>query len=118
MFNHPALLRQLNLCAEQLRRAGESDWSRRVLAAGDQVRRSGWTETGKVAVDLLFSADPGLDSVLFGAEHERRLGGPVGVADANGRMSELRDRLKQLAAYPLRQALAPGAPRQRSPDLG
>ncbi len=117
MFNHPALLRQLNLCAEELRRGGETAWARRLVVAADLVRRSGWCDTGKAAVDALFSVEPGLDSVMLGAEHERRLGGPVGVADANIRISELRNKLKELAAAPLRQAPPPGAPRQRSPDL-
>ena len=117
MFTHPSLLRQLTRTAEHLRRSGEPDWARKAVVAADAVRKMGWTDSGRLAVQALFDADPSLDSVSFGAEHERRLGGPLGVNDANQHLSELRIGLKELATLPLRAAIAPGTPRLRSPDL-
>ena len=118
MFTHPSLLRQLTRAAEHLRRSGEADWARRVVVAGDAIRKMGWTESGRQALQDLFEADPSLDSLSFGgAEHERRVGGPLGVRDANEALSEIRITLKELAALPLRAAIAPGTPRLRSPDL-
>jgi len=117
MFTHPSLLRQLTLVSEQLRRAGESAWARRVVQAADKLRKSGWTDTGKQALQELFDTPPSLDSVHFGAEHERRLGGLQGVAQANESFSVLRVKLKELGTFPLKAAPAPGLPRLRSPDL-
>jgi hypothetical protein len=117
MFTHPSLLRQLKATADQLRKAGEMDWARRVSQSGDLVRKSGWTAAGKRGLDMLFAGDGALDSVSFGVEHERRLGGPQGTAQANQRLSELRQGLKELATLPLRAEPNPDAPVQRSPDL-
>jgi hypothetical protein len=117
MFTHPSLLRQLKATAEHLRRAGEMDWARRVVQAGDHVRKSGWTAAGKKGLDALFAGDGALDAVSFGVEHERRLGGPVGVGEANQRLSELRLGLKDLGSLPLRAEPNPDLPVQRSPDL-
>ena len=117
MFTHPALLRHLTLTADHLRRAGESAWARRMVMTADRVRKSGWTEHGKAALQELFEAPPLFEALNLGAEHERRLGGPQGVSDANLRLSELRVLLKEMGTLPLRASLDPGAPRQRSPDL-
>jgi hypothetical protein len=117
MFTHPSLLRQLTLVSDHLRRAGESDWARRVVQAADRLRKTGWTDSGKQALQDLFETQPTLDSVNFGAEHERRLGGRLGVLEANERFIGLRVKLKELGTLPLRTAPQPGVPRLRSPDL-
>ena len=117
MFTHPSLLRQLTLVSEQLRRAGESAWARRVVVTADRIRKSGWTDSGSQALRELFETPPSLDSVNFGAEHERRLGGYQGVLAANERMLALRVKLKELGTFPVKAAPDPGVPRLRSPDL-
>lgn len=116
MFTHPALLREMTVTAEFLRRGGEVEWARRVVGAADQVRRLGWTEAGHQALRSLWDSDPSIESVTFGAEHERHLGGPVQSAQANERLSRHRAKLTDLAQQRLAQSPAPG-PRLRSPDL-
>lgn len=117
MFTHPALLRQLTMTADHLRRGGETAWSRRVVLAADTIRKMGWTDAAVRSFAGLFETDPGLDAVNFGAEHERRLGGPHGVDDANRRLSELRIKIKELATHPTRESPDPEVRRPRSPDL-
>jgi hypothetical protein len=117
MFSNPSLLRQLTLTAEQLRRGGEGAWARRLVQTADQIRKIGWTDDAQKELTGLFEADPGLESVTFGAEHERRLNGPAGVSAANIRLSELRLVIRELAAHPTKQGPPPGEARKRSPDL-
>lgn len=117
MFTHPALLRQLTLCADQLRRGGEAAWARRVVQTADAMRKLGWTEASRGRFGELFEVDPRLESVLFGAEHERRLGGPQGVADANAKLADMRTKIKELATHPTQDSPDPELKRPRSPDL-
>lgn len=117
MFTHPALLRQLQMTAETLRRAGETAWSRRLVQVADTVRKSGWTELGRESLLALFEGQGTLDSVTFGAEHARRLSGRQDLEQANERLSLHRQKLRELGQLPTRQPLSAGAPRKRSPDL-
>jgi hypothetical protein len=117
MFTHPALLRQLTLAADHLRKGGEAAWARRLVGAADAVRKLGWTDAALGPIHELFKAEPGLDSVSFGAEHERRVGGPQGAAEANARLSEMRIKIKELALHPVKGAPDPEVRRPRSPDL-
>jgi plasmid stabilization system protein ParE len=118
MFTHPALLRQLTLCADHLRRGGETAWARRVVQAADSMRKLGWTDAARAHYGQLFEGEAHLDTVGFGSEHERRLGGPQGVAEANARLAELKSKIKELASHPTKEAPDPELRRQRSPDLG
>ncbi len=115
MFTHPALLRELTLTSELLRRSGEGAWARRVTQAADGLRRSGWTDEGLRLVKDLQRGEPGLHQVSFGAEHLRQAGGEAGVAQANARLERHRRKLAELIELPTREA--PAGPRQRSPDL-
>jgi hypothetical protein len=117
MFTHPALLRELTLLADFLRRNGEAEWSRRVVQAADGVRKAGWTADGHQRVQALFAGDRNLHSVSFGAEHHRWVGGESGVHRANDRLDQHRRKVQDLSTHPVHQAPAQG-PRQRSPDLG
>lgn len=117
MFTHPALLRQLTLTADHLRRGGEAAWARRVVQTADALRKLGWTEMATQRFLELYEGEPRFESVSFGAEHERRLGGPLGVQEANVRLTELRVTLKELATHPTQQAPDPEVTRARSPDL-
>jgi hypothetical protein len=114
MFTHPALLRELTMLADFLRRSGESDWSRRVVVVADAIRKSGWTEAGAAHAQTLFKGEPNIYQVSFGAEHARFLGASTGL-QANARLEQLRLKVLELAAQPL--VAAPSGPRQRSPDL-
>src|SRR5947208_3008045 len=107
MFTHPALLRQLTMTADHLRRGGETAWARRVVQAADALRKLGWTDAAVARFSELFESDPGLDAVMFGSEHERRLGGPQGVGEANFRLSELRVKMKELATHPTQESPDP-----------
>src|SRR5262245_39168766 len=107
MFTHPALLRQLNQAAELLRRGGETAWARRLVQAADQLRKLGWTAEARTALMELFDGQYRLEAVSFGSEHERRLGGPQGCAEANARLAELRQKIRELASHPLRDAPDP-----------
>jgi hypothetical protein len=118
MFTHPALLKQLKLAAALTRQAGATDWARRLVTSADAVRKHGWTEKGFEAYQSLFQGDGNFDSLSFGIEHSRRLGGPEGIASANQELSELRQELKIQASLGLRDTPAPGTWRPRSPDLG
>lgn len=115
MFTHPALLRELTLCAEHLRRNGESEWSRRVVVTAEALRRSGWTEEGHRHFRALFDGDPSLNQARFGPEHQRHTGGEAGAQLANQRLERYRVKLAELGALPVRSA--PQGPRLRSPDL-
>ena len=105
------------MTADHLRRGGETAWSRRVVQVSDQMRKLGWTDAARLKFCELWESDPNLESVSFGAEHERRLTGPQGVADANLRLVELKIKLKELAAHPVQGAPDPEVKRPRSPDL-
>jgi hypothetical protein len=105
------------MCADHLRRGGETAWARRVVQTADSMRKLGWTDASQGRFRELFEVDPPLESVSFGAEHERRLGGPQGVADANARLAEIRIKIKELAAHPTQDAPDPQLKRPRSPDL-
>ena len=115
MFTHPALLRELTLMAELLRRSGEAEWSRRTVQATDGVRKAGWTAMGAGHVRALFGGERSLHSVSFGAEHHRWVGGEPGVHKANDRLERHRLRVLELMEHPV-QAPEEG-PRKRSPDL-
>jgi hypothetical protein len=115
MFTHPALLRELTLMADLLRRSGEAEWSRRAVQAADGVRKAGWTEAGAAHARGLFAGDRSLHSVSFGAEHHRWVGGEPGVHRANDRLERHRLKLLDLMNHPV-QAPEEG-PRKRSPDL-
>jgi hypothetical protein len=115
MFTHPALLRELTLMAELLRRSGEAEWSRRTVGAADAMRKAGWTEAGAAHARSLFVGDRNLHSVSFGAEHHRWVGGEPGVHRANERLERHRLRVLDLMTHPV-QAPVEG-PRKRSPDL-
>jgi hypothetical protein len=117
MFTHPALLREMTLLADFLRRNGEAEWSRRVVLAADGVRKAGWTKDGLGRVQSLFAGDRNLHSVTFGFEHHRWVGGETGVHRANDRLEQLRRKVRDLSAHPVQDAPAQG-PRKRSPDLG
>ena len=115
MFSHPALLRELNLTAEHLRRHGEAEWSRRVLLSAESVRKSGWTEEGWRHFRALFDGDPSLNQARFGPEHLRHTGDEAGIDKANQRLERHRLKLAELGALPTRPKAV--GPRQRSPDL-
>lgn len=115
MFTHPALLRELTMTAEHLRRNGEAEWSRKVVLSTEGLRKHGWTEAGKRHYRELFDGRPSLDHVRFGPEHHRLTGGEAGAEQANARLEKHRLKLAELAALPVRAAQA--GPRQRSPDL-
>ena len=115
MFTHPALLRELTLLADFLRRSGESEWSRKVVTVADRVRKSGWTEAGAAHVQGLFRGDPNLYQVTFGAEHARWLSTAADLAKAQDRLEQLRLKVQDLAAQPL--VAAESGARPRSPDL-
>jgi hypothetical protein len=117
MFTHPALLRQLTLTADHLRRGGEGAWARRVVQTADALRKLGWTDLARQRFMDLYDEEPRFDSVSFGAEHERKLGGPLGVTEANIRLSDLRVKLKELATHPTQKEPDPDLVRARSPDL-
>ena len=117
MFTHPALLRQLTTCADLLRRGGEGAWARRAVQTADAIRKLGWTDTALQRFKELFEGEPGFESANFGAEHERRLNGPQGVAEANLKLSAMRQKLKELATHPTQGAPDPDLRRPRSPDL-
>jgi hypothetical protein len=115
MFTHPALLRELNLISELLRRSGEGQWSQRVVQASDGLRKTGWTEAGLGLLRDLERGEPGLHQVSFGAEHHRYVGGQAGAALANERLERHRRRLRELMELPTREFQA--GPRPKSPDL-
>jgi hypothetical protein len=115
MFSHPALLRELTLTAEHLRRHGEGQWSRRVVESTEALRKSGWTQQGLQAFRALFDGSPSLNQVRFGPEHQRLTGGEAGAERANQRLERHRLKLAELGALPVRPA--PTGLRQRSPDL-
>jgi hypothetical protein len=115
VFTHPALLREMTLLADFLRRSGEHDWSRKVVAAADRIRKSGWTEAGAGHVDGLFRGEPNLYQVTFGAEHARWLSSPADLAKAQARLEQLRLKVQDLATQPL--VAAESGARPRSPDL-
>ena len=115
MFTHPALLRELTLLAELLRRNGEAEWSRRTVQAADGVRKAGWTAAGGASVRALFGGEGSLHSVSFGAEHHRWVGGEAGAHRANERLQRHRQRVLELMEHPF-HAVEEG-PRKRSPDL-
>ncbi len=115
MFTHPALLRELTLLADFLRRSGEVDCSRRVIMAADRIRKTGWTEAGSAHALGLFRGEASLYHVNFGSEHSRWLGGPLEAQKANERLEQLRLRVMELAAQPL--VAAETGNRPRSPDL-
>ena len=115
MFTHPALLRELTLLAELLRRNGEAEWSRRTVQAADGVRKAGWTAAGAAHARSLFAGDRNLHSVSFGAEHLRWVGGEPGIPRANERLERHRLKVLDLMTHPV-QAPEEG-PRKRSPDL-
>ena len=115
MFTHPALLRELTLLADHLRRSGESAWSRRVVVVADAIRKSGWTEAGALHAQSLFRGEPNLYQVSFGAEHARWLSAVNTAQHANEKLEQLRMRVLELAAQPL--VAAETGPRERSPDL-
>lgn len=115
MFTHPALLRELQLTAEHLRRNGESEWSRRVVLTTEALRKTGWTAAGLGHVREIFDGSPNLNQVRFGPEHQRKTGGEAEAERANQRLEKHRLKLAELAALPVRQA--PTGQRQRSPDL-
>jgi hypothetical protein len=115
MFTHPALLRELNLISDLLRRGGEGQWSRRIVQAADGLRKAGWTPAGAELIRDLRRGEPGLMQLSFGAEHLRFVGGAAGLAKANERLDLHRRKLEDLMALPTRQA-QPG-PRPKSPDL-
>ena len=114
MFTHPALLRELTLLADFLRRSGESDWSRRVVVVADAIRKTGWTEAGAAHAQSLFKGEPNIYQVTFGAEHARFLGNSTGL-QATERLEKMRLRVLDLAAQPL--VATETGPRLRSPDL-
>jgi hypothetical protein len=115
MFTHPALLRELNLTAELLRRSGETQWSRRINQAADGLRKMGWTAQGIELIRDLQRGQGGLNQVNFGAEHHRQLGGEAGAARANQSLERHRLKLEQLMELPTRTA--PEGARPKSPDL-
>ena len=115
LFTHPALLRELTLLAELLRRSGEGEWSRRTVQAADGLRKSGWTAAGGASARALF-AGGGLHTVSFGAEHHRWVGGEAGARSANDRLQRHRQRVLELMEHPVHAAEE--GPRKRSPDLG
>lgn len=115
MFTHPALLREMNLVAEHLRKHGEADWSRRVVLSADALRKCGWTAEGLRHFRELFDGSPSLNGVRFGPEHHRQTGGEAGAERANARLERYRLKLAELGALPVRSA--PAGPRLRSPDL-
>lgn len=117
MFTHPALLRQLNQVTELLRKAGEGEQARRMAQAAEALRRQGWTAPALEALKGALHAHPPFDAFSFCDLHERRLGSPDAVLEANSRLREARARLKEHMELPLRQPLPPDAPRPRSPDL-
>jgi hypothetical protein len=116
MFTHPALLRELNLIADLLRRGGEGLWSRRVTQAADGLRKSGWTAEGQALVRELYRGEPGLGQFSFGAEHLRPIGGPGPLEKANASLARHRLKLEDLMALPVKAAQT--GPRPKSPDLG
>ena len=115
MFTHPALLRELTLLADFLRRSGESEWSRKVVGVADKIRKTGWTEAGAGHVQSLFRGEPNLYHVTFGAEHARWLSTAADLAKAQGRLEQLRLKVQDLATQPL--VAAESGERPRSPDL-
>ena len=115
MYSHPALLRELTLCADLLRRSGEAAWARVLLQTTDRLRKSGWTEAGRQVVLELFEQDPGIEAVSFGSEHGRWLKGPAAVEAANTALRARLDHIKALGAEP--RVLPEPGPRKRSPDL-
>jgi hypothetical protein len=115
MFTHPALLRELTLTAEHLRRYGETEWSRRVVQTAERLRRVGWTEEGRRVLRELFDGSPSLHGVRFGPEHARHTGGEEGAERANRRLELHRLKLAELGSLPTHGA--PLGPRRRSPDL-
>jgi hypothetical protein len=115
MFTHPALLREMTLLADFLRRSGAGEWSRIVVQTADSVRKTGWTDEGHKRVQSLFSGDTGLHQVSFGVEHHRQVGGEAGAAKANARLERFRMKLSELAAQPTVAAVQ--GPRPKSPDL-
>ena len=80
VFTHPALLRELNLISELLRRSGEGQWSQRIVQASDGLRKTGWTAAGLSLIRYLEQGEPGLHQVSFGVEHHRYVGGQAGAA--------------------------------------
>lgn len=115
MFTHPALLREMTLTAEHLRRNGEAEWSRRVVQSTDALRKCGWTPEGLRHFRRLFDESPNLNGVRFGPEHQRQTGGEAGAERANLRLEKHRLKLAELGALPVRSA--PTGPRPKSPDL-
>jgi hypothetical protein len=115
MFTHPALLRELVLTADVLRRNGEAEWARRVVQASDDLRRTGWTDSGLKVLRGLSEGERGLNQVSFGAEHLRAAGGPEAISKANERLERHRRKIEDLASLPVRAQQA--GPRPRSPDL-
>jgi hypothetical protein len=117
MFTHPALLRQLTVMADLVRKSGEGAWARRILSAGDRIRKLGWCAAAKSELQALFDGEPKLESLNFGSEHERRLGGASGCSSSNTRLMEMRNGLRELMNLPLREAPDATAVRAKSPDL-
>ena len=116
MFTHPSLLRSLLLTSDFLRRSGEARWARDLKALGDRIRKWGWTQDSKADLDAVFTAEPSLWRVSFGAEHERWLHGEKGVRLANEKLADMCAELRELSQVPLVDPASSG-PRKRSPDL-
>jgi|GEM_PF-4777128 len=115
MFTHPALLRELNVVSDLLRRSGEGRLSQKIVQASDGLRKLGWTAAGMALMRDLQQGQPGLNQLSFGLEHHRCLGGELGAAQANERLEQHRRKLEQLMELPVRQT--PLGLRQKSPDL-
>lgn len=103
MFSHPALLRELNLLSDFLRRSGEAQWSRRIAQASDELRRGGWTPAGAALIRDLGRGEGGLDKLVFGREHLRFLGGEAGLGKAERQLDLHRRNLERLLELPTRE---------------
>src|SRR3954470_9898223 len=118
MFTHPALLRKINMTAEFLRNCGEGEWARRLTAAAERVRKSGWTDEAGKLFQALFSGEPSLHQLTLGAERRTRLDSMgLDTEAANLRLSKLREQLAELAQTPTVPERNPEVKPKRSPDL-
>ena len=104
------------MTADFLRSCGEKEWARTVVQAADGLRKQGWTDAGKGAVEKIFCSDPSLGSVTFGTEHGRWLGGETGQEEANKKFSILCQKIRDLMTLDTRE-LPAIQDRKRSPDL-
>jgi hypothetical protein len=118
MFTHPALLRQVNLTVEFLRRCGEGTWARRLSLEGDAIRKSGWTEAARGRFLKLFGGDGSLNQLTLGDEHQRRLAG-MGLEawEANRMLAAFRQNLSDLSQEPTVKGREPGERVKRAADL-